>query len=122
MIEEISGRPSGLRPVTAVTVTRPVMSVPELVMKHFEPLITHSSPSRTAVVRVPPASEPAPGSVRPNAPRTSPAHSRGSHSRFCSSVPKRWTGMAPSETPASRVMATEESTRASSSRAIPRAR
>ena len=30
------------RPVTAVTVTRPVMSVPELVMKHLVPLITHS--------------------------------------------------------------------------------
>ena len=69
MIEEISGLPSALRPVTAVTVTRPVMSVPELVMKHLVPLITHSSPPvETAVVRVPPASEPPPGSVSPNAP------------------------------------------------------
>ena len=33
MIVEISGLPSCLRPVTAATVTRPVMSVPELVMK-----------------------------------------------------------------------------------------
>ncbi len=124
MIAEISGLPSGLRPVTAVTVTRPVMSVPELVMKHLLPLITHSSVSGSsrAVVRVAPASEPPSGSVRPNAPRISPAHSRGSHSRFCSSVPNRWIGMAPSETPASRVMATEESTRASSSSAMPRAR
>ncbi len=124
MIAEISGEPSGLRPVTAVTVTRPVMSVPELVMKHLPPLMTHSfvASSRRAVVRVPPASEPAPGSVRPKAPRISPEHRRGSHARFCSSVPKRWIGMAPSETPASRVMATEESTRASSSRAMPRAR
>lgn len=89
MMEEISGRPSALRPVTAVTVTSPVMSVPELVMKHLEPLITQASPSRTAVVRVPPASLPAPGSVRPNAPRISPEHIRGSHVRFCSSVPKR---------------------------------
>ena len=53
MIEEISGGPSSLRPVTAVTVTRPVMSVPELVMKHLVPLITHSSVRRSrAVVRV----------------------------------------------------------------------
>ena len=54
MIEEICGLPSALRPVTAVTVTRPVMSVPELVMKHFVPLITHSSvaSSSRAVVRV----------------------------------------------------------------------
>ncbi|CAM5679290.1 hypothetical protein SMICM304S_05479 [Streptomyces microflavus] len=100
------------------------MSVPELVMKHFEPLMTHSSlaSSSTAVVRVPPASEPPSGSVRPNAPSASPAQSFGSHCRFCSSVPKRWSGIAPSETPASSVIATEESTRASSSRAIPSAR
>lgn len=124
MIEEITGRPSAVRSVTAVTVTRPVMSVPELVMKHFVPLMIQSpvSPSRTAVVRVPPASEPASGSVSPNAPRTSPLHSFGSHSCFCSSVPKRWIGIAPSETPASSVIATEESTRASSSSAMPSAR
>ena len=65
------------------------MSVPELVMNAFVPLITHSSPSSRAVVRVAPASEPPPGSVRPNAPSVSPAHSSGSHSRFCSSVPNR---------------------------------
>ncbi|OSY36029.1 hypothetical protein BG653_06959 [Streptomyces platensis] len=88
MIEEISGLPSSLRPVTAVTVTSPVMSVPELVMKHLLPLITQSSPSRTAVVRVAPASEPPSGSVRPKAPSISPLHSLGSHARFCSSVPK----------------------------------
>ena len=89
MIEEISLPPSGLVPVTAVTVTRPVMSVPELVMNDFVPVMTHSSPSRTAVVRVAPASEPPPGSVRPKAPSISPVTRRGSHSRRCSSVPKR---------------------------------
>ena len=47
------------------------------------------SASRRAVVRVAPASEPPSGSVRPNAPRISPEHSRGSHSAFCSSVPQR---------------------------------
>ena len=52
-----------------------------------------------AVVVVPPASEPAPGSVRPNAPIIAPERSRGSHSRFCSSVPNRKIGIAPSETP-----------------------
>lgn len=124
MIDEISGRPSALRPVTAVTVTRAVMSVPELVMKHLVPLITHSpvASSSLAVVRVPPASEPQSGSVSPNAPSASPEVRRGSHSRFCSSVPKRKIGMAPSPTPASRVIAIEESTRASSSRARQKAK
>ena len=42
--------------------------------------------------------------------------------RLCSGVPKRWIGMVPSETPASRVIATDESTRASSSSTRPRAR
>ncbi len=75
--------------VTAVTVTRRVMVVPEFVMNALEPLITHMPLSRWAVVRVPPASLPAAGSVRPNAPRAVPEHSIGSHSRFCFSVPNR---------------------------------
>src|SRR5215813_10186264 len=33
-------------------------------MKHLEPLMTHLSPLRTAVVRMPETSEPASGSVR----------------------------------------------------------
>ena len=45
MIVEISLAPSACVPVTAVTVTRPVMSVPELVMNALLPLMTHSSPS-----------------------------------------------------------------------------
>ena len=36
------------------------------VMNVFEPLITYSSPSRTARVRMPATSEPAPGSVMPS--------------------------------------------------------
>ena len=36
------------------------------VMKVLEPLITYSSPSRTARVRMPATSEPAPGSVIPS--------------------------------------------------------
>ena len=77
MIEEISFVPSARVPVTAVTVINPVMSVPEFVMKALEPLITHSPAERTALVRVPPASEPAPGSVRPKAPSMRPLHISG---------------------------------------------
>jgi hypothetical protein len=115
MIVEISFFPPALSPVTAVTVTNPVTSVPEFVMNAFDPLITQVSPSSTARVRVPPASVPQPGSVRPNAPIRSPVTSRGSHSAFCASVPKRAIGIAPSDTAASSVIATDESTRASSS-------
>jgi hypothetical protein len=39
-----------------------------LVMKVFEPVITYSSPSRIALVRMPATSEPAPGSVIPRHP------------------------------------------------------
>ena len=52
------------------------------------PLSTKSSPSRTATVRVAPASEPASGSVSPKAPRPWPLHRRGNHLRFCSWAPK----------------------------------
>ena len=90
MMAEISGRPPSARPVTAVTVTSPVMSVPELVMNALVPLITHSPPSSRAVVRVAPASEPPPGSVRPKAPEDrSRRTGRGSHSCFWASVPNR---------------------------------
>ena len=68
-------------------------------------------------MRVLPASEPASGSVSPNAPSRSPEHSFGSHSRFCSSLPNRYTGWVPSEVWAHSVIATEESTRVSSSTA-----
>ena len=101
----------------AVTVTTEVMSVPELVMNALEPLITQSPPSKRAVVRVAPASDPPPGSVRPKAPSRRPAHRAGSQCWRCSSVPNRKIGIVPSETLSSRVIATEESTRASSSRA-----
>ena len=114
MIVEISLRPSR-SPVTAVTVTNRVMSVPELVMNCFEPLITHSPPSSRAVVRVAPASDPASGSVSPKPASAVPASRSGSSSCFCSSVPKRKTGIAPRLTPASRVIASDWSTRPSAS-------
>ena len=103
------------RPVHAATVMRLVIGVPEFVMKALAPSITHSSPSRVARVRIAPASLPASGSVSPNAARARPAHSSGSHRARCSSVPNRAIGAAPSPTPASRVIAIEESTRAISS-------
>ncbi len=79
MIAEMArGSPGAL--VTAVTVTSPVMSVPELVMNALVPLMTHSPPSRRAVVRVAPASVPPPGSVSPKAPSIVPAQRGGSHS------------------------------------------
>ncbi len=43
------------------------MSVPAFVMKSFEPLTTHEPSRSSAVVRVAPASEPAPASVSPKA-------------------------------------------------------
>ena len=79
--------PSSLVPVRAVTVTTEVMSVPELVMNALAPLTTHSSPSRTALVRVAPASEPASGSVRPKPASARPATRSGRKRSFCSSVP-----------------------------------
>ena len=97
--------------------TMPEMSVPALVMNCLAPLITHWPSCRRARVRVAPASEPASGSVRPKAPRRCPEHSCGSHSFFCCSEPYRYTGWVPSEVCAHTVIATEESTRASSSTA-----
>ena len=82
MIEEIS-----FSPVLAVTVTSEVMSVPELVMNAFAPLIVQWSSSSTARVRLAPASEPASGSVRPKPASARPATRSGSHVCFCSSVP-----------------------------------
>ena len=68
---------------TAVSAMRP------LVMNVFEPFSTQQSPSRTAVVRVPPASEPALFSVRPQQPTFSPRASGARQRFFCSSLPAR---------------------------------
>ena len=76
-------------PVRAVMQTTPEMSVPAFVMNCFAPLIVHSPSARAARVFTFPASEPASGSVSPNAPSRSPEHSCGSHSRFCASEPNR---------------------------------
>ena len=102
-------------PVLAVMVTKPEMSVPELVMNCLAPSITQSPSSSLARVRTLPASEPASGSVSPNAPSFSPAVSLGIHSCFCASSPKAYTGQVPRLVCAATVMPTLESTRASSS-------
>jgi hypothetical protein len=89
MIVEISLPPSASVPVTAATLISAVMSVPELVMNALLPLITQWSPSSTARVCMPAASEPKPGSVSPNAANASPEASLGSQRARCSGVPYR---------------------------------
>ncbi len=80
--------PSGLLPVTAWTIQIALISEEEFVIKILLPLMTHLSLSRTAEVFEAPASEPALGSVSPKAASFLPAQRSGSHSRFCSSLPK----------------------------------
>ena len=57
-----------------------------LVMKVLEPLITYSSPSRTAVVPMEARSDPMPGSVMATAVTSSPEAMPGSQRAFCSSL------------------------------------
>ena len=93
-----------------------------LPIQRFAPLSTHLSPSRVAVVRRPCAeSEPDSGSVRPNAPSTSPLANFGSHSARCSVEPP--TPIAPIDEAvlhADEGARREASTRASSSATKPR--
>ena len=70
--------------VRATTITRSALM--PLVMKVFDPLSTHPSPSRRAVVRMPCRSLPAPGSVIAIAVISSPRQKPGSQRCFCSSV------------------------------------
>ncbi len=53
----------------------------------FSPLMTHSSPSRSAWVSMKVASEPCSGSVMPKAKPRRPSARSSIHSAFCSSVP-----------------------------------
>ncbi len=80
--------------VTAVTTN--TSPIPACVMKRFEPLRRYTSPRRTAVVRVPPASLPAPSSVSPKPPSTRPLASGGTYRSRCASVPKFMIGDVPS--------------------------
>ncbi len=104
-------------PVRAVIVTSPEMSVPALVMNCLAPLTVQASPSSFARVRTLPASLPASGSVSPKAPSLRPLHRSGSQRSRCSSVPNSAMGWVPSDVCAQSVIATLESTRASSSTA-----
>ena len=70
-IDEISFLPP-VSPVTAVTVTSLVISVPELVMNCLLPLMTQCPSSRRAVVLVAPASVPPPDPVRRHPPAGHP--------------------------------------------------
>ena len=63
-------------------------------MKHFWPLRTYVSPRRTARVRMPDTSEPAPGSVRQNDASFGASVSVPRYRRFVSSEPASATGAA----------------------------
>ena len=80
--------------VTANTVMR--SATEPWLMNRFDPVRTYSSPSRTAVVRIAAASEPASASVRANAMSHSPDASRGTQRACCSSVPASSSGSDPS--------------------------
>ena len=86
-------------------------------MNAFEPSTTHSPSSKRPVVRTSAASEPAPGSVSANPPSASPRASGASQRSFCSSVPNRFSRLPASPSAADSVIATDWSTRPSSSSA-----
>jgi hypothetical protein len=69
--------------VRATVMTRSACMPP--VMKVLAPLTTKSSPSRTAVVRMPARSGPVPGSVMATAVSSVPTASPGNHRARCSS-------------------------------------
>ncbi len=62
----------------------------------FWPLITHSSPSRTALVRIEAGSDPASGSLSAKAGDHSPLAHLGRKRCFCSSEPNSAIGSVPS--------------------------
>jgi hypothetical protein len=74
--------PSSVRAHTVAT-----SAIVPFVIHIFDPFSTQSDPSRRAVVRIEPGSEPASGSVRPKQPTYVPSCSPGSHRCFCSSEP-----------------------------------
>ena len=65
-------------------------------IQFLAPLMTHSSPSRTAVVRIDAASEPASGSLSAKAGDHSPVAHFGSRRSLSSSEPKSAIGSVPS--------------------------
>ncbi len=75
------------------------------------PVIIQPESVLVARVRRPAGSEPASGSVSAKQPSASPEQSRGSHSRFCSSVPQRSIEPATKEVCTETTVRAEESTR-----------
>ena len=84
-------------------------------MNCFVPEIFQPSPSGVAEVRSEPASEPASGSVRANAPSSSPRASGGTKRDRCSSVPKVRIGSVTALVCTATVTPTPASARESSS-------
>src|SRR5438270_13131147 len=78
------------RSVFAYTVYQ--LAYSPLVMKHFEPLMTHLSPLRVAVVFMPETSDPAPGSVRQKEANRGASGRRPRYSRLSSSDSGTMTG------------------------------
>ena len=104
------GLPSASSPVRASTVTPKLRSVPALVMKAFCPLSTHPPDTCSALVRSDRTSEPAPGSVSPNAPSCRPSASGRSHRSRCSSSANSSSGRLPMVQCACQAVAIEGST------------
>ena len=99
--------PSSGESVRASSVTPNDMSVPALEMNALRPLINQPPSWRTARVAMPRVSEPASGSVSPNAPSTRPSASgRNQRSRW-SSLPNRKSGIDPIVTWAWKAAATD---------------
>ena len=70
--------------------------MPRLVIQFLVPLMTHSSPSRRALVSMPPGSEPASGSDSAKAGDHSPDAQRGRKRCLSSSLPNSRIGSVPS--------------------------
>src|SRR5204863_2380077 len=81
--------------VRAITTATPLTEA--LVMNALLPFSTQPPSRASARVRSAAASEPEPGSVRPQAPRTSPRASRGNHCCFCAAEAKRLMWLVHSE-------------------------
>src|SRR5580700_5851816 len=95
--------------------TRYTPDTPPLLTQALVPFKTYESPSRTARVWIPAASEPACGSVRQNAPRISPRERRVRYFFFCASLPNFQTGTPTTELVTLIATAVDAQTRATSS-------
>ena len=95
--------------------SRNVPAYRPFVIHCFAPVIRQPSPSGSARVRSAPASDPASGSVRANAPRCSPAASGGMKRDRCSSVPHVRSGSVTALVCTATVTPTPASARDSSS-------